>query len=294
MAPAFHLFHDIYINQKEPRRQSRSTDLILDLPIAMSTESQPLLKQHRRTSSHARELLRSRPVGVIGEGTTFSDKKIMEKAGIRGVFFPWMITYKIWWAITAVGAIATVFFCPFQIAFQKEPGTVKDASDLIDLFLTGIFAIDMVVNFNLVTYKNEIIVYERKEITFEYLRKMFWVDLIGVFPFETFTLWITGHLGEKGRPALLCSLLRIFRFVRLHRMKKLSDILQYDARVSLLWFTMLRNFSAVLACTHIEACIMYFLARLHGFDDNTWLGPLVGNMDGFDRYVASLYLVSST
>lgn len=260
----------------------------------MSPESQPLLQhlsEEKKTSRRARELLRSRPVGVIGEGTTFSDQKIVEKAGIRGVFFPWMLSYKIWWAITAIGAIATVFFGPFQIAFQKEPGTLRDAMDIMDLFLTGIFAVDILVNFNLVTYKNELIVYERMEIIREYLRRMFWIDFIGVFPFETFALWITGHYGET-RPALLCSLLRILRFVRLHRMKKLSDILQYDARVSLLWFTMLRNFAAVLACTHIEACIMYFLARLHGFDTNTWLGPLVGDMDGFDRYVASLYLVS--
>lgn len=75
-------------------------------------------------------------------------------------------------------------------------------------------------------------------------------------------------------------------------MKKLSDILQYDARISLLWFTMLRNFGALLALTHIEACTMYFLARLHNFDEKTWLGPVVADMDGLDRYVTSLYLVS--
>ena len=34
---------------------------------------------------------------------------------------------------------------------------------------------------------------------------------------------------------------------------------------------------------------MYFLARLRDFDETTWLGPIVENMSGFDRYVTSLY-----
>jgi hypothetical protein len=256
-------------------------------------EHRPLLKKsHKRGSSHALELLRSRPIGVIGEGTTVADEKILEKAEIHGVFFPWRTSYKIWWSTTAICAIATVFFGPFQVAFQKEPGTFNDASDVIEMILTGLFCVDILVNFNLVFYKNELIIFERKDIIREYLSKMFWVDLIGVFPFEFYALWMTDQVGEDDTTALLISLLRIFRFVRLHRMKKLSDVLQYDARVSLLWFTMLRNFAAVLAVTHIEACTMYFLARLHRFDENTWLGPLVSDMDGLDRYVTSLYLVS--
>lgn len=221
-----------------------------------STDTQPLLRRHRRSSSHALELLKARPVGVIGEGTTFSDEKLMEKAEIRGVCFPWMLSYKIWWGITAAGAIATIFFGPFQIAFQKEPGSFNSISDAIELLLTTIFAFDIFVNFNLVFYKNERIVFERKEIATTYLKKMFWVDLIGVFPFEYVALWATGHLDDDKDSIILgFSVLRILKFVRLHRMKKLSDVLQYDARISLLWFTMLRNFAAVLACTHIEACV---------------------------------------
>jgi len=257
-------------------------------------ETLPLLKCNDQTSKHALELLRSRPVGVIGEGTTFSDEKLVEKADIHGVFFPWVLSYKIWWAITAIGAIATVFFAPFQIAFQKESGYFNFFSAAIDLTLTSIFVVDIFVNFNLVLYKNERIVLERKEIITTYLQQMFWVDLIGVFPFETVALWATGRLGEDDSEALMFSMVRLLGFVRLHRMKKLSDVLQYDARVSLLWFTLLRNFGAVLACTHIEACFMYYLARLHDFGEDTWLGPKVADMTGFDRYVASLYFSITT
>jgi hypothetical protein len=34
---------------------------------------------------------------------------------------------------------------------------------------------------------------------------------------------------------------------------------------------------------------MFFLARLNDFDENTWLGPLVFEMNGVERYVVSLY-----
>jgi len=73
-------------------------------------------------------------------------------------------------------------------------------------------------------------------------------------------------------------------------MKRLSEILQYNARVSLLTFMLLRNFALVLSCTHVEACCMYFLARIDNFGEDTWLGPKVESMTGIDRYVTSLVI----
>lgn len=180
----------------------------------MRFEREKLLP-HKSISSHALKLLQSRPSGVmVGGGTTFSDRKMVEKAEIHGVIFPWMNSYKAWWALTAIAAIFTVFFGPFQIAFQKEPGTFNDLSDLIEIVLTGIFTVDILVNFNLAFYKHEIIVFERKKIASEYLHRMFWIDAVGVFPFETVLLFVTGHLGEHGKTALLFSLSRMLRFVR--------------------------------------------------------------------------------
>jgi CRP-like cAMP-binding protein len=135
------------------------------------------------------------------------------------------------------------------------------------------------------------ILYDRPQIIWEYVigSGMFWIDLIGVFPFQTLALLVTGTLGESSTQALLFSLLRFLQFVRLHRVPKISEILQYNARVSLLYFTLLRNFAVVMSCAHCEACGMYYLARLQDFDDSTWLGPKVQGMTTFQRYVTSLY-----
>lgn len=263
--------------------------------LPQQRQAQKVQRRKTASSSRAMKLLQSRPMGVMmvtNDGQDYNHQRMVEKADIHGIFFPWHRAYKIWWSLTVVGAIFTLFFGPFQIAFQHEPGTFNGLGDMVEFFLTSIFVIDIGVTCNLAIYKNELIVFERTRIMQEYVfRGYFWVDVIGVFPFEYFALMLTGHLHETGREALLCSLFRMLRFVRLHRVRQLSEILQYNARVSLLWFTLVRNLTAVVALTHIEACFMYFLARLRGFDETTWLGPLVLNMTGFRRYVIALYWV---
>jgi hypothetical protein len=250
---------------------------------------QPLVEQ--TTIRDARKVLGTRSRVVLGQGTTASDEKMVKKANIKYIIFPWMPVYRVWWSTTAMGAILSAFFGPFLIAFQKEPGTFNDAASLVDFVLNLLFTGDILVNFNLAFYKDEVMVFDRREIFKSYFSRMFWVDLIGVFPFETVALLMAGELGEDNSKALLLSLLRLLRFVRLHRLKRLSYLLQYNARVSLLWFTIMRNLAAVLFITHLAACSMYFLARLHGFGEDTWLGPLLVNHDmgSFDRYVRSLY-----
>jgi hypothetical protein len=274
---------------------------------AMSDRSPLLLRRNSTTmedSEDARKILATGPTGVRGEGpTTLGERQMVEMADIRGIVFPWDPLYQAWWSLTAVGAIVTAFFCPFHIAFENLPGAAAAAattttndyylpSQSIEWVVNGIFCLDIVLNFNLAFYKHERIVFERQEIAVAYVQNgMFGIDLMGVFPFETLALALTGELGKNSTQALLLSLLRCLRFVRLHRMKRLSDLLQYNARVSLLWFTMIRNFATVILLTHCEACALYFSARLHDFDEGTWLGPhMADEMSTFQCYVTALYL----
>lgn len=245
-------------------------------------------------------LLHSRPNGVVG-ASFHHDQSLFERGhhDLSAVWFPWMLSYRVWWSLTALGAILTLYLVPFQIAFSDEPehfneDTMITMNHLEDL-LTILFAVDILVNFNLAYYKQEHLIFERPLIVREYVHGgKFWIDLLGVIPFEYITLWLKNHFHQNtgdSTTLLMCSLFRLFDFVRLYRMKELSYKIQYDARVSLLWFTLLRNFAAVWALTHLEACSMYFLARLHDFDENTWLGSSVQDMTGFQRYITALYLV---
>jgi hypothetical protein len=255
-------------------------------------------------SHNAFRVLTRRPSGVLGseDAAAAADLQMVRKAKIRWTIFPFYPLYKIFWMVTAIGSIVTIFNVPFQLAFQEDPGkflSLHSAGSTIEFLLEVIFTIDIIVNFNLsyYSYDQERMVINHKDIFVHYFSNMFWVDLIGVFPFETLAVFLAEVVGSgdagtdaDAKSTLIWGPLRLLRFVRLHRMQKLSYMLQYDARISLLWFTLLRNGLAVVSFTHFEACSMYFLARLRNFDDSTWLGQFVDeSITGFDRYITSLY-----
>lgn len=235
-------------------------------------------------------MLHARPSGVHTNGATGkSDRDVVQKANIRGVIFPWMTSYKIWWYTTIAATVFTVFFCPINIGFQKEPGLFNDAAAVIEGILSAVFAIDIVVKFNLAFHKEGLLVYERKPIIINYLKRMFWVDLIAVFPFGNIALSIADLEGKESPNALLLSLLNLLTLLRMYRLRKFSNLIQFNARISLVTYTLVRNFCVAFAVTNFSGCIMYFIARVDGFGDDTWIGPVVDGLSGFDRYITSLY-----
>ncbi|KAL7540770.1 hypothetical protein ACHAXR_010362 [Thalassiosira sp. AJA248-18] len=269
---------------------------------------QPLLPKTRgmiKTGScsdvSSRKLLAIRPSGVRGGGSDLippspSDIEQLQqqKANSRHghwIIWPWNRYYRIWWHLTALGAMLTVFLAPYQIAFEEQapPATLRDIGSDLEEVLTFLFTIDIIINFNLARYKNDAIVLERRQIATEYIRGMFCFDLMGVFPFQRVALYFARN-DIDSLTFLMLSLSRLFRYARLHHVRRLSHELQNNARVSLLSFTLFRNFAVVVIACHFQACCMYFLARLHDFDNDTWLGPIVYDSETtFGRYITSLY-----
>ncbi|KAG7349409.1 ankyrin repeat domain protein [Nitzschia inconspicua] len=283
-------------NGNSTNRSSESLPLLQRRPSSFSsiTRKTSFGNSIRQAELNARQVL-SRPTAVIGEADSAAHQRIVRKAKIRNVIFPFDLSYKIWWSITAVGAIGTAFLLPYEIAFQEEKAKMEDVGAIIEVGLEVIFCLDILINFNLAIYKDSRLTFERSEIIRNYLRCMFWVDLSGVFPFQFVALLLTGNFGRNVvGDVLLYSLWRLPRLVRLRRLKKLSDIMQFDGHISFLWFTLIRNFAAVLLVAHWEACTMYFLARLKDLSEDTWLGPLVAEggeaQTTFDLYLTSLYL----
>ena len=243
-------------------------------------------------------IAQDQPASYFVEGiATSADRKRVEeeRRNIRGVvFYPWSRNYKIWWGITVFGAISTIFTETYKISFEPAGLSTSDGSAIVEYVLISVFLVDIIVNFHLAYYDeqdaNDVIVYDRKRIAKHYLRSMFWIDVLGVFPFYVLLLACTGQLGQDSRLAQYLNLVRLVRLVRLHRMKQLFDILQFNTHVSLIWLTILRNIAAALVWTHFSACVMYFIARQLNFDgDTTWIGGSFSDMQGFERYLTSLY-----
>jgi hypothetical protein len=230
-------------------RSSEGIPLLQRRPSSFSSiNGQQSLGSHRQLD--AREVL-LRPSGVIGEADASAHRSIVKEAKIRNVVFPFDNSYKIWWSIAEIGAIATAFLLPYEIAFQQEVGKVGDVGSIVEVILEIIFCIDIAINFNLAIYKDSRLTYERSEIVHAYLHRMFWIDLCGVFPFQSVALLVSGKAGQSpSEDVLLYSLWRLPRLVRLRRLKRLSDILQFDGHISFLWFTLIRNIAAVLLVAH--------------------------------------------
>ncbi|KAL7476990.1 hypothetical protein ACHAW6_002813 [Cyclotella cf. meneghiniana] len=232
------------------------------------------------------------PSGVRSYGSVSWEEGVVlvDQVQLRGIIWPWNPYYRYWWHLTAMGAILTAFLTPYQIAFEDDPGLVKQLADFLEKALTLIFAIDIVVNFNLAFYEDETFVFERQQIAREYLSFMFWVDAVGVIPFGSILHFVAERIGASSETILMLSLIQFLRFVRLHRMNKVFAELRNNVCVNLLTFTLLRNFAVVLMACHVQACIMYFLARLQHFSKDTWLGPILYESEtSFERYVTSFY-----
>jgi hypothetical protein len=195
--------------------------------------------------------------------------------------------------LTVFCAVITVFTETYAVAFgDTDSYPANSISSIIEYVLVSIFLIDIAVNFHLVYYDaNDKLVSDKKEIAIHYLKGMFWLDFVGIFPFYLVALAITGEIGnEDSNLASYLSLLRLVKLVRLHRMKQLFDILQYNPHVSLLMLTLLRNFGFAILWSHFAACIFYFIARMQDFDsDTTWIGGSIEDLNGAERYITSLY-----
>lgn len=223
---------------------------------------------------------------------TDSDRRSVRERDGHPIICPWSRSYKTWWAFTVFAAIFTVFLETYQIAFVPAGlAPYTDASSILEYTLVSVFVCDIAVNFNLAYYnERDEIVSERGKIARHYLRRMFWVDLVGVLPFYAVALAASGQMGQNSTLAQCLGLLRLFKLVRIHRLMQLFSALKYSAKVSLMWLTLTRNFSAALVWTHLAACIMYFIARLYDFDeDSTWIGGLVADLSTAERYLTSLY-----
>ncbi|KAL7435644.1 hypothetical protein ACHAXM_004858 [Skeletonema potamos] len=208
----------------------------------------------------------------------------------NGTISPWNPSYQLWWNLTAFGAIFTAFVTPYQIAFEEDPGFFKQSADVLEELLTLIFALDIIVNFNLAFFRDDDFVFERRQIAREYLNFMFWVDVLGVIPFGCIVHFVADQMGASTETILILSLVQFVQFSRLYRIKKLSAELRNNVCVNLLTFTLLRNFAVVVVACHVQACIMYFLARSRHFGSDTWLGPILYESESsFERYVTSLY-----
>ncbi len=215
---------------------------------------------------------------------------------LGSVLDPWSTWYKTWWALSVIASVLTVLSETFQMAFPPAGlFPYNDVSSVIEYVLLSVFFVDILINFNLAYELDNNLITDRKMIAEHYIKTMFVVDVIGVFPFYPIALAATGQLGKDTQLSQLLGILRLLRLVRVHRVLLLFERAQYSTKISLMWLTLIRNFTGAFVWTHVNACIMYFIAKLFDFDPiTTWIGDSLEGMSMFERYVTALYYAVTT
>jgi CRP-like cAMP-binding protein len=207
------------------------------------------------------------------------------------IVFPMGKFYRSWWMFTVIATAFTFFFETYQIAFP--PGGLlppSEKSSIVDFTLITIFAMDMLISFNLAYFNedNEL-VYSHKDIATNYISFYFWIDLLGVMPFYLIALAMSGQYLQDNKLTQYLALLRLLRLVRMRRVKQLFDIIKFSTKVSLMSLTLTRNGIAAMVWTHFAACVFYFISKQYDFDaDNTWIGPH-DDLSPFQIYILTLY-----
>lgn len=206
------------------------------------------------------------------------------------IFFPWTKWYIWWFGFTVVWSLWTLFFETYAIAFL--PGGLSSAGDpasIIEYCFLAVFGVDILINFNLAYADEEdVVVTDRKQIFWHYFRFCFWIDLISFFPFYIIILAARDEIGVDNFQTRNLQLVRLLRLVRLHRVVHAFELTQYSTKISLLWYTMTRDFGGAILWTHFAACMMFFIARQYNFQDS-WLEEPADSDTNLDLYLTSLY-----
>ncbi|CAD8113839.1 unnamed protein product [Paramecium sonneborni] len=194
---------------------------------------------------------------------------------------------KMMWDLLCLGLVMyEMISIPLQISFEI------DVSVEFSRVSTGIFAFDILLNFNTGIFEDGLLKLNRNVIIRDYLQFWFWVDFTTTFPYDI----ILDESSNYIQSAKLLRLLKFLRFIkilkllRLAKLKKIIDkfneILQLNSILAAI-LTFSKLFLFVLFFAHLLGCIFHFTAQQED-KNNSWLGDLY-DANWYIRYINALY-----
>ncbi|KQK06109.1 potassium channel AKT2 [Brachypodium distachyon] len=196
--------------------------------------------------------------------------------------------YRCWETFMVVLVAYSAWVYPFEVAFMNASpkGGLEVADIVVDLF----FAVDIVLTF-FVAYidsRTQLLVRDRKRITFRYLSTFFILDVASTIPFQGLAYLATGEVKE----GVAYSVLGIFRLWRLRKVKQFFTRLEKDIRFSYFWVRCARLIAVTLFLVHCAGCLYYLIADRYPEREKTWIGAVIPNFRQSSlwiRYISSIY-----
>ncbi|KAF7831133.1 potassium channel SKOR [Senna tora] len=191
----------------------------------------------------------------------------------------------------ALDDLYSSFFTSMEFGFFR--GLPEDLF-ILDIIGQLAFLVDIVLQF-FVAYRDSQtyrMVYKITPIALRYIKSSFVFDLLGCMPWDL----IYKACGRREE-------VRYLLWIRLYRVRKVRDFfqkLEKDIRINYMFARIVRLLAVELYCTHIAACIFYYLATTlpPSQEGYTWIGSLkmgdfsysdFRNIDLWKRYTTSLY-----
>ncbi|KAL9459366.1 hypothetical protein AB3S75_002712 [Citrus x aurantiifolia] len=207
------------------------------------------------------------------------------------VFLPDNRWYRAWTKFILIWAVYSSIFTPVEFGFFR--GLSKNLY-VLDIVGQIAFLFDIVLQFCLAyrdsqTYR---LICKRTPIALRYLRSSFIIDLFSCMPWDL----IYKASGRK-------EAVRYLLWIRLYRVRKVSQFfhrMEKDIRINYMFTRIVKLIAVELYCSHIAACIFYYLATTLPPEQEgyTWIGSLkMGDYSyagfreiGFwKRYITSMY-----
>lgn len=203
------------------------------------------------------------------------------------------ILKSIWNGIVSILLLYTATIMPLSMAFFESD--TQDVWFSIDIILDCLFFIDIIITFNSAFYDNcGVLISNRKEITFRYLKSWFLFDLLSCIPFNL----ISG--AQKHNFNSLIRLARLPRLAKLLRLSRLLKVLKSSSQSGFIhkiedqldietsFMRLFQGFMTAIILVHLMACLWFYSAKFQDFDVNTW----VVTFGYIDMSIGSLYLRS--
>ncbi|XP_078149521.1 potassium channel AKT1-like [Carex rostrata] len=200
------------------------------------------------------------------------------------IISPYDRRYRVWKVFLIILVVYTAWVSPFEFGFlHLATGALAITDNVVNFF----FAIDIILTF-FVAYLNRttyVLVDNRKDIAFKYLKSWFLLDVISTIPSEL----VRKILPRKLKNYSFFSLLRLWR---LRRVSALFAKLEKNRDYSYFWVRCVKLIFVTLFAVHCAGCFYYLLADRYKDPTMTWIGAAIPNFHNESlaiRYVTSMY-----
>ena len=238
--------------------------------------------------------------GTFKEG----DEDILKVVKKEKKSTPWYIIgvqtpfSKIWSYIIFLCLFYVFTIMPFRIAFTDTYQMYSDSLFWLDMSIELCFLADIIITFLTPYYDGPTLVVSLPKIAWRYIKSFFFIDTVAIFPFYVFEWNNDQTIGYSDN----IDILRLLRLPRLYRLLKIVRILKLIKHIKvlsenssfsktvLMIIKICTMFLSFFYICHLFACYWFFLAKLSGFNPQTWVyRNELQNNSSYELYLTALY-----